>query len=103
MRVDERLEADIFFGISDPPGEPAENHAQEDDGDAPNVRLSGVVRVLIQHFRCKIRITSDDPCCRSVSLSRVVENGGSAKVDELDLKTENFVNQRARTTPRSLP
>jgi hypothetical protein len=84
VSVHEGLEAGISLGVWDLPGKPPKDHAQEDDGDTPNISLPRIIRFLVEDFWGKVGIATDDPRRWCMRLARIVENGGSAKVNKLD-------------------
>ena len=82
--VDKGAEAGVRLWVGDLPGEAAEDHADEDDGDAPDVRLAGIVALLGENLGGEVRVRADDAGGLLLGLARIVEDGGGAKVDELD-------------------
>lgn len=83
VRLDERAEAGVVLGVGDLPGEAAEDHAHENDGDAPHVRLAGVVALRGEHLGREVRVAADDARRERRLLARVVEHRRGAKVDQL--------------------
>lgn len=84
VSVNECPKTGICLGVRDLPGKPPQNHAQEDDGYAPDISLPRIIRFLAKDLRSKVWVTANDTSCRGMSLAWVVENSRSAKVDELD-------------------
>ena len=84
MSVNKGLEAGICFRIGNLPWEPSKDHAHENDGYAPNIGFPGVIRLAIENLRSEVGITSNHTRGRSMSFTRVMKNGSSAEIDELD-------------------
>ena len=84
MSVDVKLVRHVCLHVGNLPRETSEDHAHEDDGHGPDVGQSRVVVLLLQDFRRKIRVGTDDPRGGDLVLARVVKHGGGTKVDELD-------------------
>jgi hypothetical protein len=84
MGVHERPKAAIRLRIRYFPRKTAQNHAEEDDGDAPDVSLSRIVRLLAEDLRCQIRITADNASCRGEQFSRILEDGSCSEINQLD-------------------
>jgi len=84
MSVNKGLEAVIGFRIGNLPWKPSEDHAHENDGYAPNISLSGVIRLVVENLRCEVGITANDTGGRSMRFARVMKNGSSAEINELD-------------------
>lgn len=83
VSVDEGFEAGISLGVGDLPGKPPENHAQEDDGDTPNISLPRIIGLLAKDLWSEVGIATDDASRWCMRLARIVEDSGSAEIDEL--------------------
>ena len=70
--------------IGDLPWETTKDHAHEDDRDRPNISQSWVVVIFVQDFGSEVRVGTDDTGSGDLVFPRVMENGCSSKVDELD-------------------
>jgi len=77
----ECFEAGVGLWVGDLPGEPAEDHAEEDDSDRPDVGLSRVVGFVAEDFGSEVGVTTDNTSSWRMSLSGVVKDGGGPKVD----------------------
>jgi hypothetical protein len=84
VNVDEATEVDIRLDIRDLPGEAAQDHAQEDHGNAPYIGFLGVVRVTREDLWCQIRIRTDNAGSFRWGLARIMEHSGRPKVDQFD-------------------
>lgn len=82
--IDKGLKTGIGLGVGDLPGKPPQDHAQEDDGDTPDISLPRIIRLLAEDFRSEVGIATYDPRGWCKGLAGVVEDGGGAKVDELN-------------------
>jgi hypothetical protein len=74
----------VGFRIRNLPWEPSENHAHEDDRHAPNISLSGIIRLTGEDLRGEVRIAADNTSSGGVGFAWVMEDGGGAKIDEFD-------------------
>lgn len=77
-------ETGIGFRIGNLPWEPSEDHAHENDGYAPNISLSGVIRLVVEDLRGEVGVTAHDTGGRSMSFTRIMKYGSGAEIDELD-------------------
>lgn len=84
MSMYKSSEAGVCLGIRDLPWEAPEDHAHENDCHTPDIGLSGVIGVVVEDFGGKIRVAADNARCRGVGFARIVEDGGSAEINELD-------------------
>lgn len=84
MSVNEGPKTGIGFRIGDFPWEPSEDHAHENDGYAPNIRLSGIIGLAGEDLRGEVGITTDHTAGRRMSFTRVMEYGSGAEINELD-------------------
>lgn len=84
VSVNECPETWIGFRIGNFPWEPSENHTHENDGYAPDVRLSWIIRLVDKNLWGEIWIATDDASSRSMCFARVMEYGSSAEINELD-------------------
>lgn len=84
MSVNKGLEGRIGFWIGDFPWEPSEDHTHENNGYAPNIRLPRVIRLTVENLRGEVGITANHTSSWSVGFTRIMKNGSSAKIDELD-------------------
>jgi hypothetical protein len=82
--IDKGPETGVSLGIRDLPRETTENHAHKNDGNAPYISLARVIVFLGNDFRRQIRVGTNYAGRLLASLSWVVEDGGRAKIDELD-------------------
>lgn len=83
MGVHERPKAGVRFRIGYFPRKAAQDHAEEDDGDAPDVGLSRIVRFLTEDLWCKIRIAADNASCRGEQFSRILEDSSCSEINQL--------------------
>jgi len=84
MSIDKSLEAGIILGVGDLPGEPPKDHAQEDDGDTPDIRLPRIIRLLGENLWGEVGITADNARGWCERLARIMEDSGSTKIDKLN-------------------
>jgi hypothetical protein len=84
VSVNESPETGIGFRIGNLPWEPPEDHAHEDDGDAPDISLSGVIGLAGEDFRGEVRIAADDTGGRCMCFTGVMEYSGGSEINELD-------------------
>lgn len=60
VSVNEGLEAGISLGVGNLPGKSPKDHAQEDDGDTPDISLPRIVRFLGEDFWSEVGVAADD-------------------------------------------
>jgi hypothetical protein len=84
MGIDESAETGVCLGIWYLPGESAQKHTHEYDGNTPYVSFAGVVRIVTENFWGKVRVAAHYAGGRCMCLARIMENGGGTKVDQLD-------------------
>jgi hypothetical protein len=84
MGVHERPKAGVRFRIRNFPRKTTKNHAEKDDGDAPDISLSRIVRLLIEDLRCKIRIAADNASYRGEQFSGILKDGSCSEINQLD-------------------
>lgn len=84
MNIDKAAKVNVRLRIWDFPGEAAQSHAKEDHGDSPHIRFLRIVRLTAENFGCQVRVGTNDARSLCRSLSRIVEDGCSAKIDEFD-------------------
>jgi hypothetical protein len=84
MSVKKGPETRVGFRIGNLPWEPSEDHAHENDGDAPDISLSGVIRLASEDFRGEVWIAADDAGGRSMSFSGIMKYGGRSEINKLD-------------------
>ena len=84
MSCDEGLETWVCFEVGYFPWKPTEDHAQENDGNAPYICFTRVVRIVVEDFWSEVRIATNYAGSRGVGFARVMEDGSCTKVDEFD-------------------
>lgn len=84
MGVNKRLKAGVVLGVGDLPGKPPKNHTQENDGDAPDVRLSGIIIFSVEDLWSEIRIAANDTGGWCMCLAGIVEDSCSTEIDEFN-------------------
>ena len=84
MGVDKGSEALVGLGLQYFPWETPENHAHEDNGDAPDVRLAWIIGLLGQDFGCKVGIGAHYARRGYSRLSGIEKDSGCPKVNERD-------------------
>jgi hypothetical protein len=82
--VDEGIEARVSLGVGYLPGKPPKNHTQEDDGYTPDINLPRIIGFFGEDLWGEIGVAADNACRWCWRLARIVKDGGSAKVDELN-------------------
>lgn len=85
------------------PGESAQGHATEDDGQRPDVSGAGIVFLFIVHLRSQIRIRADDSC-HALEGGSPIWHCQSAERDLPEAGTMSFSKGYRKTTalPKSI-
>lgn len=84
MALDKTLVARVDLGIGNLPWKAPKDHAHENDGDAPDVRLAGIILGRMEDLWGEVWVRADDARGESEGLAGIMKNGRSSKVDQFD-------------------
>lgn len=84
MRVDKTAEINVLLGIGKLPGEATKEHAEEDHGNTPHVRLLRIIGTAREDLWSEVWIRTDDASGLCRCLSRIMKDNRGTKVDNLD-------------------